>query len=337
MDTKISQRDFSIDLLRFIALAGIIIAHIEPSPFWIQLRNFDVPLMVFLSGVSYRLSGGNRQGYWSYAEKRFMRLVLPVWVFLSMYVALYACIYGELLPTRILVEYYSLLTSWYVWIIRVFFVIALVSPLFSPILDRIGKRKTLWLIGAFLSLFEIYLSSRYAIFRGSTIALMNISYMAVFMIGYKIDDFSKKEILKIACAFLGVYICYVLYYCFITGEYLPTQEAKYPPRLYYLSYAMTVSLVLWITKDSLYQWLQKTSERLTRLVTYIGSHTIWIYLWHIPLLSLAKHIDSIPLRFWVVYLFAFLIACIQAEIVLKLTGSMPDSKWKRNLRMVLIG
>ena len=29
MDTKISQRDFSKDLLRFIALAGIIIAYIN--------------------------------------------------------------------------------------------------------------------------------------------------------------------------------------------------------------------------------------------------------------------------------------------------------------------
>lgn len=46
------NRDQSIDLLRFIALTGIIIVHIHPSAFWIQLRNFDVPLLVFLSGVS---------------------------------------------------------------------------------------------------------------------------------------------------------------------------------------------------------------------------------------------------------------------------------------------
>ena len=81
-------RNRSIDLLRFIALTGIIIAHIDPPSFWMQLRGFDVPLMVFLSGVSYRISGGNKQNYWSYAVKRFKRLILPVWVFLTIYFTL---------------------------------------------------------------------------------------------------------------------------------------------------------------------------------------------------------------------------------------------------------
>lgn len=47
------QRDDSIDILRFIAVSGIILVHISPTPFWVQLRNFDVPLMVLLSSVSY--------------------------------------------------------------------------------------------------------------------------------------------------------------------------------------------------------------------------------------------------------------------------------------------
>lgn len=58
-----SRRDVTIDLLRFIALTCIIIAHINPSPLLFQLRNFDVPLMVFLSGVSFRISSGNNDGY----------------------------------------------------------------------------------------------------------------------------------------------------------------------------------------------------------------------------------------------------------------------------------
>ena len=169
MNIAVFHRDLSIDLLRFIALTGIIIAHIQPAPFWMQLRNFDVPLMLFLSGVSYRISGGNKQGYWSYALKRFMRLVLPVWVFLTVYFALYGFMKGKLFPTKTIISYYSLMTSWFVWIIRVFFVIALVSPLISPVLDRIGKRRFMWYISAFLLLFEIYLSSRYSRFRGNTI------------------------------------------------------------------------------------------------------------------------------------------------------------------------
>lgn len=40
------QRDLSIDILRFIALSGIILVHINPSLFWCQLRSFDVLLIV---------------------------------------------------------------------------------------------------------------------------------------------------------------------------------------------------------------------------------------------------------------------------------------------------
>ena len=47
------MRDYSIDILRFIELSGIILVHIEPAAFWCQLRSFDVPQMVLLSGVSY--------------------------------------------------------------------------------------------------------------------------------------------------------------------------------------------------------------------------------------------------------------------------------------------
>lgn len=49
-------RDFSIDILRAIALMGIICVHIRPSSFWAELRNFDVPMMVFLSGISFAIS-----------------------------------------------------------------------------------------------------------------------------------------------------------------------------------------------------------------------------------------------------------------------------------------
>ena len=64
LTTKIKERDNSIDILRAIALFGIILVHVKPWPWLWQLRDFDVPLMVFLSGVVYSksrdltLSGG---------------------------------------------------------------------------------------------------------------------------------------------------------------------------------------------------------------------------------------------------------------------------------------
>lgn len=52
------NRDNSYDVLRWIALTGIILVHSKPTVFWEQIRNFDVPLMVLVSAVCFKLSGG---------------------------------------------------------------------------------------------------------------------------------------------------------------------------------------------------------------------------------------------------------------------------------------
>ena len=50
------MRDNRIDILRTTGLAMIILAHVYPPPLLFHLRNFDVPLMVLLSGMSFVLS-----------------------------------------------------------------------------------------------------------------------------------------------------------------------------------------------------------------------------------------------------------------------------------------
>ena len=46
------KRDTSIDILRFFAILGIIIAHIEPSRLWVQLRGFNgISLCCMCKGV----------------------------------------------------------------------------------------------------------------------------------------------------------------------------------------------------------------------------------------------------------------------------------------------
>lgn len=54
------DRDESLDILRSIAFIGLIIAHVNPPVFLMQLRNFDVPMMVFISGVAFAMSPGRK-------------------------------------------------------------------------------------------------------------------------------------------------------------------------------------------------------------------------------------------------------------------------------------
>lgn len=51
------QRDSSVDIMRAIGLLCVILAHINPPSLLLQIRSFDVPLMLFVSGLVY--SGRN--------------------------------------------------------------------------------------------------------------------------------------------------------------------------------------------------------------------------------------------------------------------------------------
>lgn len=49
------MRDEKVDSPRFVGLAMVVLAHVGPPEWLFQLRNFDVLLMVLLSGISFIL------------------------------------------------------------------------------------------------------------------------------------------------------------------------------------------------------------------------------------------------------------------------------------------
>lgn len=50
------QRNMTIDVMRVMGLLLIILAHVNPPGILFQFRTFDVPMMIFVSGVSFYLS-----------------------------------------------------------------------------------------------------------------------------------------------------------------------------------------------------------------------------------------------------------------------------------------
>lgn len=329
------KRDFSIDILRFIALSSIVFVHIQPSLFWVQIRNFDVPLMVFLSGISYKLSGGNKLKYGSYCLKRFKRLILPVWFFLFFYFALNMLDSYELPPIIKVLSYYSFCTSWYIWIIRVFFVIALVAPIFSSGLDKIKKYQFIVLCFLFFIFFDFLVNLDFT-FPGRGILLMNFPYIVIFSIGYKISDYTKKEIACLCIVFLFVYFFIFIYNYIMTGEFLLTQSFKYPPQIFYISYAMACTLFLWISRGCILNIVNKLPRTMCNIILFIGSHTIWIYLWHIPILELVDDIGLPLFRFILVYILSVLITYLQVWII-KSKLCIKDNALKKNIEAIFIG
>src|ERR1051325_6067857 len=126
------SRDLRVDILKTLALFCIFVAHAEaPEPVF-GIRNFDVVLLVLVSGIllgrKKASDSGNPAGYWRH---RLGRLLIPTWIYLALIFAVQsakAMIKGRELPGFSALWHSFLLDVEYVWIIRVFVLVALAAP-----------------------------------------------------------------------------------------------------------------------------------------------------------------------------------------------------------------
>lgn len=282
---SLSARLDYIDFLKVVGLTGIIIAHVG-SPRWVHmLRNFDVPLLVIISSLlaekSYKKYEGNGlKSAGQYFLSRFQRLVLPTWIFLTLYFLLSA-FHDRSLQN---LEYYFCsycMTRYgisYVWIILIYLYSALLIPFFCKL------KFSLWSV-VFIAV--IYLSYETACFFQigtankvfETTFYYIIPYGLLTYMGYNYYKMPPKIHYWIMIVSFTVFVLLAGYYWIKTGSLQSVQIAKYPPTSYYLSYG-----VLW--SFSLLLFCEKFSFKLYThpLIKYISIHSLWIYLWHILVL-----------------------------------------------------
>ena len=157
---QINKRDISIDVLRGIALLSIVVTHVLPPAIVWQFFDFNVCLIVFISGVSFSLHSNPKIDV-GFFVKRFKRILCPTWIFLTIYFGAIAV--SELLlrgslqmnPYEI-AKIYLLQSNWYVWVMRVFLLTSLFSPLTMSLYKYIGI-KGIYVFGVLsLVVFEFY-------------------------------------------------------------------------------------------------------------------------------------------------------------------------------------
>lgn len=338
------MRDTRIDFLRFTGLMMIILAHVYPPPWLFQLRNFDVPLMVFISGLSYRLSVKD-EPYSSYVWARVQRLVFPVWIFLSGYfVLLCATSWPVELPTfdKIWRSYALLDGIGYVWVIRIFLLVALLGPLVYRWHLSI-KSHTRYLS----SLLVVYAVYETLVWQATQlpagllrdvlqqVVFYAVPYGLVFALGLRIPDLSLKAVMALCLLFIATYAAFLLYHQWQLAAWLPTQKFKYPPTAYYLGFALMMATALYLTAQ---YWMQICDRlRLSTLVLFVGSNSIWIYLWHILFLQAFKSLDDYRLWYWSVFVCATVITYLQVWLVQRWIARITAKKSQRLVRMLLTG
>lgn len=319
----------------------IIIAHVGATDLLFQIRNFDVPLMVLVSGMSFALTYNPSENYTSYFIKRIKRLVLPVWVFLSLYFVFMFIFFPSStdLQIRKVIESYLLLNGiGYVWIIRVFVLVAILAPLLFKINSYISSNRTFYLIIT-CAIFA-YETLRILTFDmiqtgiGHIVSLFiyyMIAYSAVFMLGMRLFSTDKTILISFSTMNLIIFSALAMFYWSQHGAFIPTQEFKYPPSLYYLSYALFVSSSLWF-----YLNLSNISLIRANLINFISKYSMWIYLWHIVFIK-SIHCSAF-IKFILVYTFAIVVAWLQLLFINYLISKLkPNGKAAKNLKLIFIG
>lgn len=294
------KRDRKIDIMRFLALVGIFIAHVGGPKWLMQLRSFDVPLMALLMGMSFYLSNKNREiSYGKYFIKRIKRLVFPTWQFLTIFFILLffiALLLGRpyFFDFSTIISSYLLLTGiGYVWIVGVFLGVALLNPMILKISNKIQKNSVYFLILLVIYLFYLtiaslqnFMSSEFALIY-EHLVLYTIAYGIIAAIGIRFKKLNKKELFFGALVFLLFYIGLG-----IVNNFELTSIAKFPPTTYYFSYALGIIFALYLILDIpiIFNVLNN------KFIHYVSENSLWIYFWHIiPVYSLSIITDIIPI------------------------------------------
>ena len=208
-----SSRDYTIDTLRAIGLIGIILAHVSPPLFIKVARTFDVPLMVIVSGLSYSGSSSSALTYGKYCQKRVLRLIAPTWLFLVVFFSFFYTIdllTGNNTMTLSKILHSFLLTNkggiGYVWIIRVFVIVAILAPIAKTIGVKLKENRLHYVFIIVVLLFYSYfaeISNSHYKYNFSSISsifyneyiIYSVPYLLLFLIGITVKE--------MGAAFLG--------------------------------------------------------------------------------------------------------------------------------------
>lgn len=324
-------RDVRLDGLRVIGLLAIILAHVNPPAWLFQLRNFDVPLMVLVSAISFSISSGIHKPYGSYVLSRVRRLLLPTWIFLTIYF-LSIFFIGHPISQNTIISSYALLDGiGYVWIFRVFLLVALVLPILLKLFRNLETTSNfLYMLGIIYVAYEsMYRLAVYfhieKNFLLENILFYLLPYGFVAGLGIVIPKLKRNYVKWLLFGFLIIFLALAALQ--FHGTVIPTQAFKYPPRLYYLSYALFVGLLLYqVGNMGIFRKVFNT-----KILLFISSSSLWIYLWQILFLALTTGIENWLVRYIVIVAGAVAVTYIQKYVIANVTRKLGERSAARSL------
>ena len=320
------KREIKYDILIIIGLAAIILAHVNPSKYIFQLRNFDVVLMILISSY-LGLKSYKNIGFVEYIKKRFIRLVIPTWIFLVIFFCL------NFFFNFIVVDYKTIITSFslhsgigYIWIIRIYFIIAFLIPICSVLLSKSKKYTYIFTIFLYI-LYEIM--CHFGFFNNNILEYLFafiIPCYTLIIISTLIFNLGNKQLFSIIITSFVIFVSCGVYLYMKTGVIQQTQIMKYPFRLYYLSYGVLISSILVLMLN------KKHIIKTNKIINFISKNSLWIYLWHILFIYIASQFE---VHWFIKYMFTVICTVIIVYVQSKIIGGIRNKSIKKCLAVFI--
>lgn len=299
-----AERDATIDILRALGLLLVMLAHVAPPPTVLELRNFDVVLLVATAGMSFAISGLNRS-FPAYVWSRFKRLILPVWLFLTILflgMMIVPRVRASLDPSIIAASYFMVGGIGYVWIMRVFMTVAVFAPLLANVAARLRHDTAFYAVAvvallAYCALAWLLVTPHIqAQGEGEgnhgplSVVMQMLGYSAIFLYGMRLRR-SRPLLLVALAAFWSVAL--IVFQIALANRLLDTQPFKFPPQAAYVAYglAVTTLLALFVPRIAGHIWRLGSMRR---GIEFVAANSVWIYLWHIPVVLAQRATHLFP-------------------------------------------
>lgn len=285
------ERNLNYDLMRLIGVLIIIVAHSSPPDWLFQLRNFGTPLLIVGSALTYALIYAHKTiDIKVFYTKRLSKLIIPAWIFLTFFFLFFLLVFRLLdkdypFPLGKIIGSYTFMGGiGFVWILKIYIILAL----FTPIAVYINRHATtnsryfgllaLGYLGYELTVAFIdpYLQGRLGKILESVI-FTAVPYALLYLYGFRLARLEYKHVVLVSLVSLLIFSGLFTYKLLETGAPVPTQDFKYPPTLYYLSYAFFALNAVYL----LCVKIRLQGPRQRSLVSWLSSNSLWIYLWHI--------------------------------------------------------
>jgi peptidoglycan/LPS O-acetylase OafA/YrhL len=267
------------------------IAHASPPGWLFQLRNFGTPLLVVGSGLTYALIFSSRSiDIKTFYSRRLKRLIIPVWIFLSFFFLFYigvSEVSGKEYPfgrNQILGSYLFMGGIGFVWVFKIYLMLSLITPL-AVYLNKHVKNDLLY-FGSLIAIYCSYELINHMVqpyLSGVTDTIFNsvvfilLPYSILYFFSFRMAKLTRINILICSLFSFALFLTLVYLKYTETGSFVATQNFKYPPTIYYLSYAFFALTMVYLIMTK----VNIVNKHIINRVTWLSSNSLWIYLWHI--------------------------------------------------------